>query len=124
MKLQDAYVAEKGTFAGTWTNIGYNMPASTNFDYSGALAADVALEGLTKTKGWSAKNNAKLNDCNKESEWKISIAEASNDDASKGSPIAYFAETPDNAEGSTNGNCASLTPNFTNLSSGAAKKTE
>lgn len=124
MKLQDAYVAEKGTKAGIWANIGYNMPASTNFTYTGSMTADVNLEGLSKTEGWKAVNKAKLNDCNKDSEWTISIAEASNDDASKGSPIAYIAETPDDTKGedSTNGNCASLTPNFTNLSSGDAKQ--
>ena len=44
MKLQDAYVAEKGTYIGSWKAIGYADPASTVFTYSGFNSgADIAL---------------------------------------------------------------------------------
>ena len=88
------------------------------------MTADAPLEGLKATVGWMAKNNSKLNDCNKDSEWTISIAEAGNDDATKGSPIAYTAAVPASTTENGNGACGSLTPNFTNLSSGTAKNTD
>ena len=124
VKLQDAYVAESGTKVGTWTTIGYNMPASKNFTYTGPMEADATLEGLSATIGWQAQNNAKLNDCNKNSAWTIKVAEAGNSDATKGSPIAYTAEVPTATADDGNGACGSLTPNFTTLSSGTAKNAD
>ena len=115
VKLQDAYVAESGIYVGNWTTIGYNMPGSNNFKYEQGetTAQTTALAGLKAQTGWTATNNAKLNDCAANSKWTITIAEADNADASKGSPITYNATTPaadDNA-----GNCAALTPNFTKI---------
>ncbi len=68
---------------------------------------------LRAQTGWTATNNAKLNDCAARSVWQITIAEASNANASKGSPIAYNATTP--AAGDNAGDCAALTPNFTKI---------
>ena len=124
MKLQDAYVAESGTKVGKWATIGYNMPTSTSFTYTGPMNNDLTLEGLKATVGWKAQNNSKLNDCNKDSEWTISVAEAGNDDATNGSPIAYTAAVPVATNNDGNGACGSLTPNFTNLSSGTAKNAD
>ena len=36
VKLQDAYVSEKGTAVGSWKQIGYLMKNSNNFYYCGA----------------------------------------------------------------------------------------
>lgn len=116
MKLQDAYVAESGIYVGNWKTIGYNMPGSNNFAYAeGNLTAETtALKGLTAKQAWTATNNAKLNDCAANSMWTITIAEAGNDDASKGSPITYDATTPAKEQNDTS-DCAALTPNFTKI---------
>ena len=116
VKLQDAYVAESGIYVGNWTTIGYNMPGSNNFTYEqGATTAQTtALAGLQAQTGWTATNNAKLNDCAASSVWQITIAEAGTADASKGSPITYDATTPVKGKGDTS-DCAALTPNFTKI---------
>ncbi len=109
MKLQDAFVAESGIYVGNWTMIGYNMPKSKNFDFVGAISSDTTkLVGLGKTEGWSASNQAKLNDCPVGKNWIVSVEEASTGDASKGSPIKYTAEF----DATNKSNCQSLTPNF------------
>ena len=115
VKLQDAYVAESGIYVGNWTTIGYNMPGSNNFTYAQGqtTAQTVALAGLRAQTGWTATNKAKLNDCAASSVWQITIAEADNGNASKGSPIAYNATTPSATNNA--GDCAALTPNFTKI---------
>lgn len=92
------------------------MPGSNNFTYEqGATTAQTtALAGLRAQTGWTATNNAKLNDCAASSVWKITIAEAGTADASKGSPITYDATTPAKGNGDTS-DCAALTPNFTKI---------
>ena len=113
VKLQDAYVAESGTYVGNWTMIGYNMPQSNNFNYTGAIQTNtLALAGLQATEGWSATNKAKLNDCAANSKWSIQVEEAQTANAAKGSPISYTAATPAATNGSTS-DCSQLTPNFT-----------
>lgn len=115
VKLQDAFVAESGTYVGNWTMTGYNMPQSNNFIYTGAIETNtLALSGLQATEGWSATNTAKLNDCPANSKWSISVAEASTENAAKGSPIAYTAAIPAAQNGSTS-DCSQLTPNFTSI---------
>ena len=116
VKLQDAYVAESGIYVGNWKTIGYNMPGSNNFTYAqgNTTAATTALKNLNAQSGWTATNNAKLNDCAAGSVWTITIAEAGTDDASKGSPITYDATTPAKGNGDTS-DCAALTPNFTKI---------
>ena len=114
VKLQDAYVAEMGTVVGDWAAIGYNMPGSNNFTYEeDALKGGSALLtelGSSGKIGWKAKNNAKLNDCTKDSQWQITLKEASQAESTKGNPIAYDAATP---AATSTANCAGLTPNFT-----------
>lgn len=112
MKLQDAFVAERGTVVGNWTMIGYNMPASQNFDFNGAISSETtALQGLGKTEGWAASNKAKLNDCPTGKNWIVYVQEADAADASKGSPIKYTAEY----DATNETNCKTLTPNFVNI---------
>ena len=107
MKLQDAYVAESGVYVGNWNTIGYNMPGSNNFVYDDQdlKGGTTELATLTADKvGWTATNNAKLNDCVKDSKWTISL-KANATGAANGNPIAYTAATP-------NASCKALTPNF------------
>ena len=108
VKLQDAFVAENGVYVGNWTKIGYNMPGSNNFTYTEEELSGGTTDLATLTsdkKGWGAKNNAKLNDCVKDSQWVIKL-KANSTGAANGNPIAYTAEVP-SATG-----CDALTPNF------------
>ncbi|WP_176421993.1 hypothetical protein [Fibrobacter sp. UWH1] len=57
MKLQDAYVAEKGTRVGNWKEIGYLMQNTSNFFYCD-LAADCAGV-LRGARAWSARKYAR-----------------------------------------------------------------
>ena len=119
VKLQDAYVAEKGTYVGSWTMIGYNMPSSNNFAYSDKDLAGGTTEisTLSNKVGWVAKNNAKLNDCVANSEWTITLSEASAASSSQGSPVTYTAAVPTaGTSGAAAGSdCGALTPNFTKV---------
>lgn len=113
MKLLDAYAAERGTVVGSWTMIGYNIPASQNFTYTDPELSDGSanIQGLSDKKGWQAANNAKLNDCPANSTWTISLSEATATNAAQGSPVAYTAVVPKAATGSS-ADCGALTPNF------------
>ena len=116
MKLQDAYVAERGTVVGSWTMIGYNMPASQNFMYTDPelSGGSANIQGLSGKKGWQAENNAKLNDCPAHSAWTITLSEETATNAAQGSPVAYTADVPRAVSGS-DANCGALTPNFTSV---------
>ena len=120
VKLQDAYAAESGA-VGSWTVIGYKMPASTNFTYtdigtytgknvsSATKNNTVNIDALSDFKGWQADNNAKLNDCTMHSKWEISVdkpAEGSSAAAGDGL-VKYSATTP--------AGCEDITPNFGNI---------
>ncbi|WP_288799645.1 prepilin-type N-terminal cleavage/methylation domain-containing protein [uncultured Fibrobacter sp.] len=114
VKLQDAFVAERGTVVGNWNMIGYNMPTSQNFEFVGAISSETtALQGLAKTEGWAASNKAKLNDCPTGKNWILSVQEAPAADAAKGSPIKYTAEY----NNANSANCSPLTPNFASIGS-------
>jgi prepilin-type N-terminal cleavage/methylation domain-containing protein len=114
VKLQDAFVAERGTVVGNWTMIGYNMPTSQNFSFAGAITSETtALQGLGKTEGWAASNKAKLNECPTGKNWIISVQEASTENAAKGSPIQYTAEY----DATNETKCKTLTPNFSSIGS-------
>ena len=118
VKLQDAFVAERGIYVGSWTMIGYNMPKSNNFSYTDPelSGGTTNVQGLSNKKGWQAANNAKLNDCAANSTWTISLSEASAAAATAGTPIAYSAAIAQAASGSTAGaDCSALTPNFTSV---------
>lgn len=122
VKLQDAYAAETGA-VGKWANIGYIGPGTkgatagtsntTVFDYidnfAGTADGSTMIGSLEDdTHAWEAKNKTALNDCAIQSSWtvKLSMGSASGN----GSAVLYTAAAPD-----TNGDCGSLTPNFTNI---------
>ena len=107
MKLQDAYVAEKGTYIGSWKAIGYADPASTVFTYTGFNSgADIALS-TGKDVAWSAAAKAALNDCQSGSVWTLDVSQ----NGSTGGAAVY---TPKLTGGPT-GDCAALTPNYCNI---------
>lgn len=103
MKLQDAYVSEVGVYYGGWNIIGYKMNNTANFTYSSAVDDDATVSiGTTTAKAWSAKNNAALNDCAKDSEWNIQVA----GNVANGGAITYTTSYTAQA------NCSPLTPSF------------
>lgn len=136
MKLQDAFASETGAL-GNWTNIGYVMKASASFTYEGdkvdaevtcaegtydktakkcqkdgegddaGKKIETAVSGAAITKGWVAKNTAKLNDCDPGENWTISgtigTAAANTGAVSYSSTIGSAA-------------CEQLTPSFAKIS--------
>ena len=117
VKLQDAFVAENGIYVGDWTKIGYNMQSSNNFAYSEdeLKGGSADLGSLNSFKiGWVAKNNAKLNDCAKDSEWIIKL-KASASGASNGNPVEYKAGAGIRSGDTETADCAALTPNFNKI---------
>lgn len=121
VKLQDAFVAEKGTHVGSWKQIGYLMKNSNNFWYCGAASCAENTNGdgyggqadITSdfTGGvWTAHNFATLNDCQGGDNWKI----VTSPNGSTGGTVLYTA--------TVTANCEPLTSNFTLLNTAAAKK--
>lgn len=120
MKLQNAYISEKGDSVGNWYKIGYNGPgdwkvsattktseagaqtASTNFTYTDGLTP-VQLNGLSKTVALTIANVAKLNDCDKGDNWTVSIAAGAAGTAA--GEAVYTSEIKGTG-------CDALTPNF------------
>lgn len=120
VKLQDAYVAEKGTNVGSWFDIGYLMKNSSNFNYcnSGSAACrgsdnDDGYAGTKKTKAtpkdyvasWNATSIATLNDCPAKSYWTLTTSQ----NGTEGGVVLYTAAI------SADDACSVLTPNFKNL---------
>jgi hypothetical protein len=120
VKLQNAYIAEKGNLLGNWFEIGYSGPGdetkaksgngkseSTNFIYSeetGAANVEAKSSGFI---GWKAANKAKLNSCAGDGtvfHWTMTVAE--------GDAAGEVTYTPALAN-DTDGECQVLTPNFT-----------
>lgn len=121
VKLQNAFVAEKGVYVGSWYTIGYAGPGeattkaasgtagvstSTNFKYTTAITADTtAITSLSATVGWSAENRAKLNDCPAQVNWKMVLDNPGSTSAA--GEVKYTPTYGDQA------NCQVLTPSFT-----------
>lgn len=122
VKLQNAFISEKGDSVGTWYLIGYNGPGewtsgndaktkgrtagaqteSTNFTYTDGMTPD-ALDKLTSAvTGVTIHNKAKLNDCDAGDNWTVAVKAAS-------SGAAGEAEYVSTVVGS---GCDALTPNF------------
>jgi len=116
VKLQDAFVAEKGVRVGNWKEIGYLMKNTSNFYYcdkaSACGASDntdgYAAQGSVADENyvayWTATSLAVLNDCAKGSDWNLTTAQNS----TSGGTVTYTA-TP------TSGDCYVLTPSFDKL---------
>ena len=122
VKLQDAYVAEKGTTVGSWKQIGYLMQNSSNFVYCGksscstsdntdgyGSATDITTDAFTGGY-WTAYNKATLNDCGVGNNWALSTKANS----STGGTILYDGTIKNTG----NFLCAPLTPNFERLITG------
>lgn len=120
VKLQNAFVAEKGDSVGNWFNIGYVGPGttttagsakaasvskSTNFQYTGAIT-DIQQLTSTAVIGWEASNLAKLNDCaagaGSTYPWTMSLASGT-----AAGEVTYSPKVTDTA-----GECKVLTPSF------------
>ena len=116
VKLQDAYVAEKGDRVGSWKQIGYLMKNSNNFYYCDAAdcgtgttnangygsETDITTaDSYTLPNAWAAKNKTTLNDCVVATNWNL----ATSGNSSNGGLVTWTATT----------NCSELTPNFSNL---------
>lgn len=115
VKLQNAFVAEKGDSVSSWFNIGYNGPGnktagsstvagasnSTNFDYTDGFSGTVVIPSSEKA-GWTAMNKAKLNDCDptKNKGWIMNL--------STGASAGEVTYKPVQADA----DCLVLTPNF------------
>ena len=105
VKLQDAYVAEKGTVVGSMKAIGYSVPTSTVFTYSGFTSGDDVAITSGKTEAWKATAGATLNDC-VSGVWRLDISANS----SSGGAVTYEPKVSDLS------NCQQpLTPNFCNI---------
>ncbi len=121
VKLQNAYISEKGDSVGNWYKIGYNGPGewkvsattktsedgaqteSTNFTYTDGLAPK-QLTGLAETVALTIANRAKLNDCAvAANNWTVSIKAA---DANSAAGEAVYTSKVNGA------GCDALTPNF------------
>ncbi len=120
VKLQQAYVSE-AVAIGTWSVIGYKGPGdntnasgatggasskTNNFEYNDATGYSnntVALTGGSTVVGFTAKNIAKLNDCEQSSSWTISVA--------PGSAAGEATFTPNTLEQ----DCLQLTPNWNQI---------
>ncbi len=96
---------------GSWKLIGYVAPGATaagssgtttNFSYSGSIAADVNISSMTdQANAWLADNLVALNDCTIGSgDWTIAVSAATN-----GNSLTYNATTQ----------CGELTPSFTKI---------
>ncbi len=122
MKLQDAFVAEKGDKIGNWYAIGYEMNSNNNFQYeSEGTATDEAKTGKGNTgksvetaiatgisNAWGAGNKAALNDCIANTtaatpSWQIDVKA----NTTAGGSVTYSATVLTG--------CDVLTPNFKSL---------
>lgn len=120
VKLQDAFVAEKGVRVGNWKEIGYLMKNSSNFYYCDAAAGTACTSALnasgygatasvadgTYDAVWGATNVATLNDCVSGKKWQLVTAQ----NGTAGGMVNYTA-TVDGAS-TAGGDCEVLTPNF------------
>ena len=132
VKLQDAYVSEKGDKLGNWNAIGYKMPSSATFHYydgsieitdktgkSSEAASDVDLtSGISPA--WKAVPQTALNDCptGTNSAWIINVTASTSgegDAAKTEGGAAIYEATNSNAD------CLALTPSFTKLTTKATK---
>ena len=120
MKLQDAFVAEKGVRVGNWKEIGYLMQNSSNFYYcdkvsdctsgdnSDGYAAKASIADESYTAYWTATSLAVLNDCAKGSDWNLTTAQ----NGTAGGMVTYSVT---GAGATPTGDCGVLTPNFAKL---------
>ena len=114
INMQDAYVVEKGTSIGSWSQIGYTGPGlngtvdskgsaqSANFKYTETSTAD-------QGENWKAAPLTKLNDCTKQMKWTLS-SKLDNTSTEGQSNVLYKA--------GGDAVCKGLTPAFEKLTDG------
>lgn len=119
MKLQQAYVSE-AVAIGTWSVIGYKGPGdntnatgatggasskTNNFSYKDATgyADNTAVLDATGKVGFTAHNEAKLNDCAQGDHWTIKVA--------SGAAAGEATFTPS----TLSQDCLQLTPNWNQI---------
>lgn len=121
VKLQNAFIAEKGDSVGNWFSVGYSGPGtmtksatsnstskSVNFIYSEAVGAAIKQLTTSEITGWTADNLAKLNDCAAHTTagtgtWKLTMK--------AGNSAGEITYSPDG----DGGDCQVLTPTFANI---------
>ena len=125
VKLQDAFIAETGTYYGSWNKIGYTAPgqtaagtassatgSTTNFTYTqvGSYSADetATVPSGTGAQVWKAANRLKLNDCPAGENWNIKLEAG----GSAAGAVKYTAYYKDNDSESK---CSPLTAAFKNI---------
>ena len=116
VKMQEAYISE-AVAVGNWVIIGYSGPgtadadklgsSATNFTYSddGSYNANTAALGATAIEGWSATNQANLNDCPAGKNWTVSVKASESGTAGEATFTAAIASA-------YTAGCTPLTPNF------------
>lgn len=114
VKLQDAFIAENGDWMGSFTDIGYEMGNTTNFNYTSGIASKVSL--ATKTGAWVATSNSALNDCTKGAQWKLDLYLSSS-----GNGAAWETNADDGYSSGLAAACKALTPRFADLKRGIKK---
>lgn len=118
VKLEQAFISERGNALGNWAVIGYAAPGekttsgastskTTNFEYTetATFESDTLALSSTDVVGWNAQNNQKLNDCPSQVNWTVS-AKASE---STSGEATFTAKVVDHT------NCLALTPSFENV---------
>lgn len=126
VKLQDAFIAETGTYYGSWNKIGYTAPgqttagnktsatgSTTNFTYSQVGTYDDAETATVPAAGsgaqvWKAANRLKLNDCPAAENWNIKLEAG----GSAAGAVKYTAYYKDDAAKAA---CSPLTAAFENI---------
>ncbi|MDR1759618.1 MAG: hypothetical protein LBR60_03720 [Fibrobacter sp.] len=129
VKMQDAFISEKGDSSGTWIAIGYKAPgtvatagtidgggvtsATNNFTYAenggGSTTGSVVLG--TAAEKWAASNKTKLNDCAAAKNWTLLVG--ANSASGAGAGEAVYTST-------VGAGCVELTPAFTNIATTGA----
>ena len=90
--MQDAYFVDQQNI-GSWTDIGYTKPTSTNFDYTEANSAPQ----------WKASAKFDTDGKCTSDDWTVKV-----ESKSSGKAVSYTAE-----------GCTALTPNFEKIGSGS-----
>ncbi|WP_173383855.1 hypothetical protein [Fibrobacter succinogenes] len=110
MKLQDAFIAENGDFYGSFAKIGYEMDATTNFNYTSSLTSGTAALTAAQGEEWKATSKSALNDCTSGSEWILNLSASST-----GNGAAWTTNASSLGDA-----CMALTPRFNDFARGTA----
>lgn len=115
MKLQNAFVTEKGDKIGSFKAIGYEMNDTQNFKYTSkaSFSEETAALPTTATALWDAEALVALNDCKKASHWSVFAVSSTT-----GSGLDYTVGIGNGAaatSGSLATDCSVLTASFAQI---------